>query len=604
MIKRYFFLGWLFTFCFLTAWADNVSFVASAPNSVVVGEQFRLSYRITSTQVQDFNPGSIKGFDVLMGPSRSQQSSVQIINGKQSASGSVTFTYILMANAAGEFTIPGATIVANGKPMTSNALQIKVLPQDKASNRQASDGHNSASVSDKDLFITASVNKTQVYEQEALLLTYKIYTRETNIQLNSAKLPDFKGSHSQEIEDGSTNRWEQEHYKGRNYFTTIYRKFVLFPQQAGQLVIEPAQFQMTVSKAQAVDDPFEAFFNGSGGVIEIRKNLLTAKTIVNVQTLPAGKPDDFTGGVGEFTLTSAVNADRLKTNDALTLKVTISGTGNLKLLNEPKLAFPNDFETYDPKSNNDGVRLTAQGLTGSKVVEYLAIPRHAGTFKVGGVSFSYFDLRSKTYKRLQIPEYSIVVEKGEGSAAQTVANFTNKEDLKVLGEDIRFIRRGSAHLYSANEVFVFSVGYWSLYGLGFLLFLCVCVYYRKLRWEATNVSAVRTRKANKMALKRMKLAGQLLKEGRQDAFYDEVLKTLWGYMSDKLNIPVSLLSKDNIEDTLKKHGTDDSLIAEIMGVLNQCEFARFAPGDAIQTMDAVYKSATELIDKMESTIKK
>ena len=604
MIKRYFFLGWLFTFCFLTAWADNVSFVASAPNSVVVGEQFRLSYRITSTQVQDFNPGSIKGFDVLMGPSRSQQSSVQIINGKQSASGSVTFTYILMANAAGEFTIPGATIVANGKPMTSNALQIKVLPQDKASNRQASDGHNSASVSDKDLFITASVNKTQVYEQEALLLTYKIYTRETNIQLNSAKLPDFKGFHSQEIEDGSTNRWEQEHYKGRNYFTTIYRKFVLFPQQAGQLVIEPAQFQMTVSKAQAVDDPFEAFFNGGGGVIEIRKNLLTAKTIVNVQTLPAGKPDDFTGGVGEFTLTSAVNADRLKTNDALTLKVTISGTGNLKLLNEPKLAFPNDFEPYDPKSNNDGVRLTAQGLTGSKVVEYLAIPRHAGTFKVGGVSFSYFDLRSKTYKRLQIPEYSIVVEKGEGSAAQTVANFTNKEDLKVLGEDIRFIRRGSAHLYSANEVFVFSVGYWSLYGLGFLLFLCVCVYYRKLRWEATNVSAVRTRKANKMALKRMKLAGQLLKEGRQDAFYDEVLKTLWGYMSDKLNIPVSLLSKDNIEDTLKKHGTDDSLIAEIMGVLNQCEFARFAPGDAIQTMDAVYKSATELIDKMESTIKK
>lgn len=604
MIKRYFFLGWLFTFCFLTAWADNVSFVASAPNSVVVGEQFRLSYRITSTQVQDFNPGSIKGFDVLMGPSRSQQSSVQIINGKQSASGSVTFTYILMANAAGEFTIPGATIVANGKPMTSNALQIKVLPQDKASNRQASDGHNSVSVSDKDLFITASVNKTQVYEQEALLLTYKIYTRETNIQLNSAKLPDFKGFHSQEIEDGSINRWEQEHYKGRNYFTTIYRKFVLFPQQAGQLVIEPAQFQMTVSKAQAVDDPFEAFFNGGGSVIEIRKNLLTAKTIVNVQTLPAGKPDDFTGGVGEFTLTSAVNADRLKTNDALTLKVTISGTGNLKLLNEPKLAFPNDFETYDPKSNNDGVRLTAQGLTGSKVVEYLAIPRHAGTFKVGGVSFSYFDLRSKTYKRLQIPEYSIVVEKGEGSAAQTVANFTNKEDLKVLGEDIRFIRRGSAHLYSANEIFVFSVGYWSLYGLGFLLFLCVCVYYRKLRWEAMNVSAVRTRKANKMALKRMKLAGQLLKEGRQDAFYDEVLKTLWGYMSDKLNIPVSLLSKDNIEDTLKKHGTDDSLIAEIMGVLNQCEFARFAPGDAIQTMDAVYKSATELIDKMENTIKK
>ena len=247
------------------AFADKVSFTASAPDAVVVGDQFRLSYTVTTQKVKDFRAPSIKGFDVLMGPSRSQQSSTQIVNGNVTSTSSITFTYILMANTAGEYTIGGASIVADGNQMVSNSVKIKVLPQDQNSNggQGGSSAHSSSgtSVSDQDLFITATASKTNVFEQEAFVLTYKIYTRESNLQLNNAKLPDFKGFHSQEIEMTTNARWTPEHYRGRNYYTTVYRQFVLFPQQSGKLYIDPAQFQMTIGKPVQSDDPFDAFFN-------------------------------------------------------------------------------------------------------------------------------------------------------------------------------------------------------------------------------------------------------------------------------------------------------------------------------------------------------
>ena len=392
--------------------ADKVSFTASAPDAVVVGDQFRLSYTVTTQKVKDFRAPSIKGFDVLMGPSRSQQSNTQIVNGNVTSTSSITFTYILMANNAGEYTIPGASIIADGDQMVSNSVRIKVLPQDQGSSNSSSSSstHSSSGtgVSNQDLFITASASKTNVYEQEAFVLTYKIYTRESNLQLNNAKLPDFKGFHSQEIEMTTNARWTPEHYQGRNYYTTVYRQFVLFPQQSGKLYIDPAQFQMTVGKPVQSDDPFDAFFNGGSNVIEIKKSISTPKIAINVNPLPAGKPADFSGGVGEFNISSSINNKELKTNDAITIKLVISGTGNLKLISNPEIKFPDDFEVYDPKVDNQ-VRLTREGLTGNKVIEYLAIPRHAGTYKIPGVSFSYFDIRSKSYKTLKTEEYVINV---------------------------------------------------------------------------------------------------------------------------------------------------------------------------------------------------
>ncbi len=596
--------------CNTQAWSDKVTFRASAPDVVVVGDQFRLSYVVTTQNVKEFAAPSIKGFEVLMGPTRSHQNITQIYNNNEYNSSSITFTYVLLANSAGEFTIPGASVVADGNQMVSNSVRIKVLPQEQSGaggrgNSGSSSGRSSsakAGVSDQDLFVSASASKTTLYEQEAFVLTYKIFTREPQLQLNNAKLPDFKGFHSQEIDRPANAHWTQEHHNGRNYFTTVYRQFVLFPQQAGKLFIEPAQFQMTVVKAVQSDDPFEAFFNGGSSTIEIKKNIVAPRIAVTVNPLPANKPADFTGGVGAFDLSSSVNSQNVKTNDAVTIKLVISGTGNLKLLSNPDIKFPSDFEVYDPKVDNQ-VKLTKDGLTGNKVIEYLAIPRHPGTFKIPGVSFSYFDIRSRTYKNLKTEEYTINVEKGAGNADQVIANFTNKEDLKVLGEDIRYIKLGEVELEPKGHFLYATMPYWLCYLIPALIFLSFLIIYRKQAAENANVAKMRTKKANKVAVKRMKLAEKLLAENKKEAFYDEVLKALWGYISDKLNIPVSRLSKDNIEETLQSHQVDEALIHAFLRALNDCEFARFAPGDDSLAMDKVYASSIEVISKMENTIK-
>lgn len=588
-----------------SAFADKVTFSTSAPDVVVVGDQFKLSYTVNAQNVKDFKtPNTFKGFEILYGPSRSEKNYVQYSNGNVVSNSSITFTFTLLANSIGEFSIPGASIVADGNQMVSNSVRVKVLPQDKGSNGGSGSASRSSgtSVSNQDLFITATASKTNVYEQEAFLLTYKIYTRESNLQLNNAKLPDFKGFHSQEIEMSANAKWTPEHFNGHNYFTTVYRQFVLFPQQSGKLFIEPAQFQLSVGKAVQSNDPFDAFFNGGSNVIEVKKNISTPKIAINVTPLPAGKPADFSGGVGEFNISSSINTKELKTNDAITIKLVISGTGNLKLISNPSIKFPDDFEVYDPKVDNQ-VRLTRDGLTGNKVIEYLAIPRHAGTFKISGVSFSYFDIRSKSYKTLKTEDYEINVEKGAGNADQVIANFTNKEDLKVLGEDIRYIKQNEITFQPKGTFFYGSVSYWLFYiipGIAFIIFFIV---YRKQATANANVAKMRTKKANKVAVKRMKLAGKLLSENKKDAFYDEVLKALWGYISDKLNIPVSRLSKDNIEEKLRNHGVNDELIKEFLNALNDCEFARFAPGDENQTMDKVYSSSMEVMSKMENSIK-
>ena len=612
-MRKLIFLLIIFVVASTNVFADGkVSFTASAPDVVVVGDQFRLAYTVTTQKVRDFRAPSIKGFDVLMGPTRSTFSNTQIINGAMSSEKGITFTYILMATTEGDYSISGATITADGDQMVSNSVKIKVLPPDQSaaatSSGAATQGNSSsgrtssASVSSQDLFVTATATKTTVYEQEAFLLTYKIYTRESQLQFDNVKLPDFKGFHSQEIERPSNAKWSQEHYKGRNYYTTVFRQFVLFPQQSGKLTIEPARFDASVAKAVRSADPFDAFFNGGSNVVEVKKVLTTPAITINVNALPAGKPADFSGGVGEFTISSSINSKDVKTNDAITIKLVISGTGNLKLLSNPEVKFPEDFEVYDPKVDSQ-VRLTSSGLSGNRVIEYLAIPRHPGNYKIPAVTFSYFDIKSKSYKTLKTEDYEIKVEKGAGNADQVIANFTNKEDLKVLGEDIRYIKLKDVALQPKGSFFYGSFTYWLFYIIPAIAFIIFFIIYRKQAAENANVAKMRTKQANKVATKRMKLAGKLLAENKKEAFYDEVLKALWGYISDKLNIPVSRLSKDNVEEKLRNHGVSDELIKEFLDALNECEFARFAPGDESQAMDKVYSSSLAVMSKMENSIK-
>ena len=587
------------------AWADGITFTANAPEVVVSGDQFRLSFTINSKKVRDFRAPSIKDFEVLMGPTRSTQ--YQNYNGVENHS--ITFTYILMAGKEGTYKIPGATIVANGNNYTSNSVEIKVLPPDQSSSNAGSStsAHssrnqtNSGKITDKELFITATASKTSVYEQEAILLTFKVYTQVNLTQLHG-DTPDLKGFHTQEVELPQQKTFSLEHYNGRNYNTTIWQQFVLFPQRSGKLEIPSVTFEGTVSQRVASADPFDAFFNG-GNYVNINKKLVTPKLTIDVKELPAGKPANFSGGVGEFTLSSSISTQELKTNDAVTIKLVISGTGNMKLINTPEVGFPQDFEIYDPKVDNK-FNLTRNGLAGNKVIEYLAIPRHAGTYTIPPIEFSYFDLKTQSYKTLKTDAYTLNVAKGEGNSDQVVANFTNKEDLKVLGQDIRYIKTGETSLTPKDDYFFGSMSYYMWYLIPLVLFIAFMVVYRKQAMENANVAKVRTKKANKVATKRMKNAGKLLAEKKSEAFYDEVLKALWGYISDKLSMPVSQLSKDNIEEELQKHQVADELIREFINNLNECEFARYAPGNQDEKMDKIYSSAIDVISKMENSIKR
>jgi len=583
------------------AWSDDkISFTANAPEVVVSGDQFRLSYTVNTKKVRDFRAPNIKDFEVLMGPSRSVQ--YQNINGVET--NTITFTYILMAGKEGTFNVPGATIVADGNNYTSNSVTVKVLPPDQSAgtgNSNSSNNQAGTKITNNDLFITATASKTTVYEQEAILLTYKIYTQ-VNLTGLHGDMPDLKGFHTQEVDLPSQKQWTLEHYNGRNYNTTVYSQYVLFPQQSGKLEIPSITFEGTISQMVASADPLDAFFNG-GSYVNVKKNIVTPKLSINVKELPAGKPANFSGGVGEFTISSSISTQELKTNDAVTLKLVISGTGNMKLINTPEVGFPQDFEIYDPKVDNK-FNLTRSGLSGNKVIEYLAIPRHAGTYTIPPVEFSYFDLKSQTYKTLKTDAYTLNVAKGEGNSDQVVANFTNKEDLKVLGKDIRYIKTGEVVLSKKDDYLFGSFAYWLWYLVPMVLFIVFLVVYRKQAMENANVAKVRTKKANKVATKRMKLAGKLLSDKNIAAFYDEVLKALWGYISDKLNIPVSQLSKDNIEEELTRYGVADDLIKSFINTLNECEFARYAPGNQNEAMDKVYESAIDVISKMENSIKR
>ena len=600
-------------FTILAAWqvkaADKVRFVAEAADVVVSGDQVRLVFTVNSQDIKDFRAPSIKGFDVLMGPSRSQQSSIQIINGKRTSSSSTAFTYILLAGNPGTYTIPAASVEVNGEKVFSNAISIKVLPQDQTSGNSGNNGGGSASssrsqaagsrISANDLFITATASKTTVHEQEAILLTYKVYTV-VNLRQLYGKMPDLKGFHTQEVELPQQKTFTLEHYKGRNYNTTVWSQYVLFPQQTGKLEIPSITFDGVVAQQTISDDPFDAFFNG-GGYVEVKKKITTPKVVINVQPLPA-KPAGFSGAVGEFKLASSINATDVKTNDAVTIKLTLSGTGNMKLIGTPEVKFPQDFEIYDPKVTDD-YKLTNSGLTGTKTFEYLAIPRHAGNFTIPAVEFTYFDLKSNSYKTLKTEAYNLKVAKGQGNADQVISDFTNKESVKMLGKDIRFIKLGDSSLRPKGDFFFGTVGYYLCYLIPLLLFVVFAVIYRQKALENANVAKVKTKKANKVATRRMKLAGKLLAENKKNEFYDEVLKALWGYISDKLSIPVSQLSKDNIEAELTNYGVQEALIAEFIGVLNECEYARYAPGNENEAMDKVYSASVEVISKMENSIK-
>lgn len=587
--------------------ADDVTFVASAPKSVVLGQRFRLTYTVNTTDAKEPVIADMPDFDILSGPNISTQQSYSSVNGKTTSSVSVTFTYILLPKSEGEFTIQPAKINAKGKEITSNSLSIKVLPEDRASSAvqngdRRQGGNTSANISNEDLFMRATLSKTKVYEQEAVLLTYKVYSA-VNLTNLSFPTPELKGFNIQEVELPQEKQFELEHYNGRNYNTIVWRQFVLFPQQSGKLEIPSLDFEAVVAvQNRRSVDPFEMMFSGFSGYVEVKKVLKTEPLSLEVEKLPFGKPADYSGGVGEFTIGSTINNTKLKTNSEFTLKVIVKGTGNMRLLGNPQFELPTEFESYDPVIENN-FRLTANGFKGEKVYEYLITPKASGTYTIPSAHLSFFNTSTGSYETLKTQEYTVEVEKGSEAAVTLIDNTQiNKEKGKVLASDIRHIKYGDEGK-AEKSIFFGSSRYMLSYAISLLLVLLFLVIYRKKVAENANTSLVRTKKANKVATRRLKVAKMLMKENKVNEFYDEILKAMWGYTSDKLSIPMSQLSKENIASTLLSRGVSDELVTEFQEILSEGEFARYAPGDKEAAMEKLYTMSINVISKMENSIK-
>ncbi len=590
--------------------ADEITFKASAPEAVIMGETFRLSYTVNA-EGKDLRIPEITDFEVLIGPSTSTSMSTQVLNGKMSTETSLTFTYILQPKKEGTFTIAPATIKVNNANYTSNAVKIKVLPPDKADEAAAQGGNGNSSTSaigKDDLFITAVISKKSVYEQEGFLVTYKLYAnpRKTNVVgINQIKLPEFEGFLTQDVELPTNRQLTLENYNGKNYGTFVVRQSVLFPQRSGKITIPSGSLDVALRVQVQSRRPRSVFdFFEDAGYVDVNKTVPISAVTVDVKPLLSGKPASFSGGVGNFTMTSSISSEKVKTDEAVTVKVVISGNGNVKLLKNPEVEFPNDFDIYDPKVETN-IKTTTGGSTGTKTIEYMAIPRYAGDFEIPAIAFSYFDTKSGAYKTLTSGPYKLHVEQGQGGGnAPVVSNFSNKESVKYLGKDIRYLKVNPIRFVPRDEMFFGSLAFYLCYIIPVVLFVIFFIIYRKQVKENANIALVRTKKANKTAVKRLKNAGKLLKENKKEEFYDEVLRALWGYLSDKLSIPLANLTKDNVEAELAKYGVDESLISEFMDILNTCEFARYAPAQASDAMDKLYEQTIDAIGKMENTIKK
>ena len=593
-----------------TAVAVAQTLTGSAPSQVAVGEQFRLTYTVNTQNVSDFRAGNIPdALEVLIGPNRSMQSSYQIINGHTSSSSSITYTYIVVASKNGTFTIPPATVVVDGKNISSNSLTIKVSGTSQGQSQSGSQRRQSSNepelrdagsqISGSDLFIKVSANKKRVYEQEPILLTYKVYTLVSLTQLEG-KMPDLKGFHTQEVQLPQQKSFKLETVNGRPYRTVTWSQYVMFPQLTGKLQIPSITFNGIVVQQNRNIDPFEAFFNGGSGYIEVKKQIQAPGIEIQVDPLP-DRPANFSGGVGHFSISAQLNKTETKANDPVSLRVIVSGVGNLKLIKQPEVVFPKDFDKYDAKIT-DKTKLTSNGLEGSMIYDILAVPRHQGKYEIPPIAFTYYDTSTHKYETVKTEGFTLDVAKGSGTAS--VSDFTGQEDLQLLNKDIRHIKTGDTRQHSLDDFFFGSTGYWVSLVVLALIFISLFVIFRQRAIENANISKQRGKKANKVATKRLKKASKLMALNKPGEFYDEVLRALWGYVGDKLNIPVEQLSHDNISQRLAERNVDEETVGLFLGALDECEFERYAPGDPKGNMNKVYEKAMTAIEKIEDTMKK
>lgn len=595
------------------AYAQNVEFKASAPSVVAVGEQFKLEYTLNK-EGDNLKVPTLEGFDLLMGPSVGQSFYSSNINGKMTQNVTFSYTYILEGTKKGTFQIPGATVIIDGKEYTSNALKIEVVEGSRnsngnqaATNRPVQPDAN-ATVNDNNLFVKVEVSRRSLYMGESLMATIKVYTKVDLVNLGRTKFPDFNGFLAEEVPTPQRIELVREAVDGQIYNVGTIRKVLLYPQHTGEITIEPFELECIVRQrlANGGRSFFDEFF---GNYKDVRAMRRSKPVTIQVKELPQlGKPAGFGGTVGNVTMATSLSADTVNANDAITYKVTFRGTGNLKLLKAPTINFPLDFEVYDPKESRD-LNITENGMAGSVSFEYLIIPRYSGDYKIPAIRFSYFDSQSNTYKTIAGAEYNIHVRKGadkgqvEISTGNQVKSF-KKEDVRKVGEDIRYLKTEGLNLKAAGVRFFGTTLYWLALLIPFVLFVVGAVLNRRRIKANADIVRVKNKAANKMARKRLKVAASAMKNHNAEQFYDEVLKALWGYMSYKLNIDRAELNRDNISEILQSKGVEEDRIKEFIAVLDTCEYARYAPGsNSDQEMGKVYTDSIDVITKLDKAIR-
>ena len=599
----------------LSVFAEDVVFKAQAPKQVIVGRPFQISYTVNH-RCRDLQAPEFTDFDVLSGPYSSTSSSTSFTNGHMTSSYEQTYTYMLMARKAGSFTIGPASVKVSGDRVQSNGVRIEVLPEDQQTTQsqpssqgrgqggQTSQSSQTSQTSSENIFVRTIATKTRVHEQEALMISYKLYFANVDVaQLtNNIKIPEFTGFLKQDLEQGEIQT-ELEHYNGRNYQTAVLYRTILYPQHSGDIAIDPAHFEviLRVQTQQRVRSIFDDFF---GSYTNVTKSLTAPGVTIHVASLPSGKPAGFSGGVGKFSMTPSISQTEIQANEAVTIKLDISGSGNMKLIKTPAIDWPEGFEPYDPKVTNN-FKTTTAGVSGTKSIEYLAIPRSAGEYNIPAVKFSYFDIEEKVYKTLSTPEYTIRVKRGANEQStvigepSAVVSYTQKEDIKQLGTDIRYIDTKPLKKQKSRQLSDLSYQWmWLWYVIPLMISAIVLVIMRKQIKEASDLTRVRYKRANKVAKKRLKAAEKALKANDKEAFYAAIEQAAWTYLSDRLSIPTADLNKDNITALLTQKGVSETLIAEVKNVLSTAEFARYAP-TTDHAMDELYTATTNLINNLE-----
>lgn len=598
--------------------AQNVIRV-EAPDVVAVNEQFNVTFIIEGEKSpSDFQWSSGDDFQLVWGPQKGSSSSIQIINGKRSSSHQTTFTYILIPKATGTFQLPVATALLSGDRISSTQASIQVVSDGASSSRssgknggKSSGGGQTSStgsgeISSNDLFMRLSLSRTEVVIGEPITATLKIYQRANVVGFENAKFPTFNGFWSQETYVPNNIEFKRESLDDKIYNTAVLRTYVLIPQQPGTITIDPAELVCLVNIRTAPSTSnslFDSFFQDEYRTI--RKRVTTPAVKVKVNPLPAGQPASFGGGVGNFGISARLTTDNLKTHDAASLVITVSGRGNVALLEEPKVNFPPDFEVYDTKTTENTDKSNG-GTSGSKSFEYPFIPRSHGDFTIEPVEYSYYDVNAGKYVTLRTEPLHVKVAKGKGgdsTPVTTVNSGVERKDVKSLADDIRFIFTGKPGLSGSGSFFVGSVFFWILLALMILGATSVYLAFRKVAAMRADVAGTKNRRATKMAQKRLKLAGEYLDKNLYTAFYEELHKALIGFVSDKLNMDMSEISKDNIASALTEGGVSEEQTKAFTDLLDACEFARYSPDGGNEAMRSHYDAALKVISSIDSGLK-